>query len=532
MPTYKYATKEGGLKEFEAQDSSSALAMSAGFSDANSSSGVQEVKAPTPVPTPEPTSSVDTAIQPTSKTRVSRTVKVQEEEPFKAQSVDDIQEVLMKSAQAQINSLNAYYQGQVQEQQEINKSNDRSTASISTLTGLAGSTEANVAQQKTTAEGQKAVKRIQDEAQLQIQTILGNVRKSALDEARLQREEARMDEATRLETRKMRQEEAVSQLTNLTASGVTFDGLKEGDPDSFKYLVDKFGGEDQLKGAFVLNTPQDQVLDKKIEGGKYIVATQNPVTGKISVQTLDLGLPPLYTKTIDAGNRILAIPDGWSGDPSELISINKGVSPSSGGGSSNQSIDNERALMSQFRGEPIVKTYNEVLNKKLSVDRILENGVGGPTDLALVFEFMKALDPSSVVRETEYSTAAKSGNIFAGAYAKFNGYFKPEGGFLPESVKLEFQNLTNQKLAVAQQLYDNTAQEYIDVATRQGLDARNVVINYQNALNNTDGDSPSPTTQKFTITDPKTGRKLTGQVIETQEDYDDAIRQGYEITEE
>lgn len=148
---------------------------------------------------------------------------------------------------------------------------------------------------------------------------------------------------------------------------------------------------------------------------------------------------------------------------------------------SNVTTDNERALLSQFNGEPIVKDYNTILAKKLSVDKILSSGVGGPGDLALVYEFMKGLDPSSVVRETEYASAAKSGNIFAGALAKFNGYLKESGGFLPEQVKQAFQSIVNGKLQVQEQLYQNVVSQYRGIAERQKLDPNNVVLDYSNA---------------------------------------------------
>lgn len=148
---------------------------------------------------------------------------------------------------------------------------------------------------------------------------------------------------------------------------------------------------------------------------------------------------------------------------------------------SNQMTDNERALMTQFRGEPIVKDYNTMLQKKLSVEGIVSSGVGGPGDLALVFEFMKALDPNSVVRETEYDTAAKSGNIFAGAFARFNGYLKENGGFLPPAVQQSFISLINTKFGVQQKLYDNTVESYKSIAQRQGLNPDNVIVNYSGA---------------------------------------------------
>ena len=154
------------------------------------------------------------------------------------------------------------------------------------------------------------------------------------------------------------------------------------------------------------------------------------------------------------------------------------MATTSSGGGSNQQTDNERALMSQFRGEQIVKDYNDILGQKGTIDAYIQNGVGGPADLAMVFSFMKGLDPTSVVRESEYATAAKSGNIFQGAFSKFNGYFKAKGGFLPANVKTEFQNLVNQKLNVKAQQYNNVKSQYESIANRQGLNSSNVVIDY------------------------------------------------------
>jgi len=116
-------------------------------------------------------------------------------------------------------------------------------------------------------------------------------------------------------------------------------------------------------------------------------------------------------------------------------------------------------ISSSFDASPIVKQYNEVLNKKLSVDGIISSGVKGPADLALVFEFMKALDPTSVVRESEYDVAAKSGNIFSGVYAKYNGYMNEGGGFLPEKVRSDFQTLINTKFQVIDRQYENLKNE-------------------------------------------------------------------------
>jgi hypothetical protein len=119
-----------------------------------------------------------------------------------------------------------------------------------------------------------------------------------------------------------------------------------------------------------------------------------------------------------------------------------------------------QTMAGQFGGEQIVKDYNIIGSKLQSISKIIQSGVGGPGDLAVVYEFMKGLDPTSVVRETEYASAAKSGNIFKGAMTKFNGYFKEQGGFLPDNVKDAFKDIVNSKFEVATTQYNNLYDEY------------------------------------------------------------------------
>ena len=140
-------------------------------------------------------------------------------------------------------------------------------------------------------------------------------------------------------------------------------------------------------------------------------------------------------------------------------------------------LNNEQQYNTSFLNQQIVKDYNTAVNKAISVESIINAGAGGPGDLALVYEFMKALDPNSVVRESEYASAAKSGNIFKGAYAKFNGYLKEKGGILPEEVKKSFLDITKKKLEAIQQQYDNLVKQYRAKAFNQGLNPDNVITN-------------------------------------------------------
>lgn len=140
-------------------------------------------------------------------------------------------------------------------------------------------------------------------------------------------------------------------------------------------------------------------------------------------------------------------------------------------------------LSSSFDTNPITKNYVEVQNKKLTVDSIINSGIKGPGDLAIVYEFMKALDPTSVVRETEYATAAKSGNIFSGVMARFNGYMSEGGGFLPPQVRKDFQNIVGQKFDVADTQYKNLKSETArKINMKTGADdGEDFLTNYEGA---------------------------------------------------
>lgn len=164
-----------------------------------------------------------------------------------------------------------------------------------------------------------------------------------------------------------------------------------------------------------------------------------------------------------------------------------GGSGSGGSGSNNQMIDNERAAQSLFQQNPIVKDYNTIVSQKNAIDKIVQNGTGGPADVSAIFTFMKALDPNSVVRESEFDKAAKSGNLFQGMWSKYNGYFKDKGGFLPENVRSEFQNLIDQKLAAQKSAYDNVANTTRTIVARQGLNPDNVVIDFTGGIANIGG---------------------------------------------
>lgn len=153
--------------------------------------------------------------------------------------------------------------------------------------------------------------------------------------------------------------------------------------------------------------------------------------------------------------------------------------------------DNATTLRKEFNDLQSVKDFKLVKDKASNVKSIIESGVGGPADLALVYEFMKALDPTSVVRETEFDSAAKSGNIFTGYAAKFNGYLKADGGFLPENVKNGFLTIVEQALKTKTKAFNEDYDRYSRIAKdNYGLPIESVVENYAEQANMLFGGGP------------------------------------------
>lgn len=143
----------------------------------------------------------------------------------------------------------------------------------------------------------------------------------------------------------------------------------------------------------------------------------------------------------------------------ELVAFNKAQEDVKKGLLTTEEMKIANDLNKDFESQPIVKAYNEGLQKYIVLEDTIANGIDGVQDLQLVYDFMKSVDPTSVVREVEFDNAAKTGNIFQGAYAGFNKAFGT-GGFLPEEVKKDFIRAARMSFEAKNNQYFNVKSEY------------------------------------------------------------------------
>lgn len=94
-------------------------------------------------------------------------------------------------------------------------------------------------------------------------------------------------------------------------------------------------------------------------------------------------------------------------------------------------------------------------------------------DLALIFNYMKMLDPGSVVRESEFATAQNAGGVPARVRATFNKLIKGER--LDDTQRDDFFNRSNMLYTEATKNFQKRITSYRGIAERAGLDSQNVI---------------------------------------------------------
>jgi hypothetical protein len=130
-------------------------------------------------------------------------------------------------------------------------------------------------------------------------------------------------------------------------------------------------------------------------------------------------------------------------------------------------LEGEAKLRGEFTSLPIVKSFSA---QSTAYGRVLAS-VNDPTpagDLALIFNFMKVLDPGSTVREGEFATAAQSGGVDDRVRALYNQVV--EGTRLSDPQRDDFANRATRLYSNAEQQYKGIADQYSAFAVQSGFD--------------------------------------------------------------
>jgi hypothetical protein len=144
-----------------------------------------------------------------------------------------------------------------------------------------------------------------------------------------------------------------------------------------------------------------------------------------------------------------------------------------------EEIKVQDSFRKEFAGNKIKKDtdlrYDAYRKMKIAVNASNKEGAGGQGDVALIFEFMKMLDPTSTVREGEFATAKETGGVPESIRNTYNQLLS--GAFLQPGQRQEFLAIAGDIFTSQLEQFNTEYKTYASIAERNfGADnVRNVM---------------------------------------------------------
>jgi hypothetical protein len=137
---------------------------------------------------------------------------------------------------------------------------------------------------------------------------------------------------------------------------------------------------------------------------------------------------------------------------------------------SKDQFDRITTFRKEFLTEPTVRQFREVQNSTKQIIDLAnrQSDTPGPGDIALIFGYMKALDPGSVVREGEFATAENAGGVPEAVINAYNKFL--EGGRLSPELKREFAQTAASIYNSRLNGYNTFAEDYRGLVAAEGAD--------------------------------------------------------------
>ena len=316
--------------------------------------------------------------------------------------------------QNQIDAINASFVNLQNQEQIAGQDRSGQTRAINSRSGLMGSDFGQANAEKTTQFNKSQMQGLEAEKNAKLSAIMANIEDRASAEIRARKEEALGQYNRDSESFQQAQEQARGDLQALAKTGVALESLN---PAQKAAILKQAGYEDPNFGEIVYNSmkPKAQQIEYKFEklaDGQGLFYGVDPVTGQLVTKNVKVDIPDGFTMTIAPdgtpvifnkstgeakiaegfGQGQLAKPE----DPTQLY----------GGLTKEQRTELQR-IQGNVRQDPDVKDFVQIRDgyERVQTGAGMDNAQG---DLALLFGFMKILDPNSVVRETEFDNAEQA----------------------------------------------------------------------------------------------------------------------------
>lgn len=140
--------------------------------------------------------------------------------------------------------------------------------------------------------------------------------------------------------------------------------------------------------------------------------------------------------------------------------------------------EGEGKLRDDYQQNQIVKNHAVATEGISKIRRALDAAESGDAnaydDVALIFSYMKTLDPASTVREGEYKTAEQNAPLLEKMGINFRKLYDGKAR-LTDAQRQQIVAAAERLYESGSQTYNDYSRSYVDIANRQGYNPENVI---------------------------------------------------------
>lgn len=184
------------------------------------------------------------------------------------------------------------------------------------------------------------------------------------------------------------------------------------------------------------------------------------------------------TRNYDKGDQHITEESQDGGKTWKPLATAPRYKPGTGGKTSHTEFKDVMALRKEFSSLPEVKDYSMIqaqsLRAKKALEESLKNRSNMPVDQTVITTFNKLLDPSSVVRESEYARTPQDLSLLSRIRGKWDKVQSGGAGLDLNERQAILRMITNFS-AIADEQYNDQVSQYSELAKRNGFNPGDVI---------------------------------------------------------
>lgn len=158
-----------------------------------------------------------------------------------------------------------------------------------------------------------------------------------------------------------------------------------------------------------------------------------------------------------------------------------------GGVDMSKVYDDESKLRNEFINQIKAENFTTIRDQYMNLADASKKGTA-PSDMKMIFSYMKILDPNSIVRESEYATAQNAAGVPQRIIVAYNKAL--DGQSLSPQQRQEFLDEARDIWGRKTKTFKATVDTYRQLAKNSGFNPNKVVTNVGNVLAYTDPNDP------------------------------------------